>query len=191
MTYEMTGTIKKIGDLQTFPSGFEKRELLLNDEDPRFPQDIAFSFTRDRTKLLDQFAEGERAKVSFDIRCREFNDRHYIDLNAWRIERPADASPAAGIVHSAAAYGTPCVTVTGGREPVALTAYPSARHVATTCAGRMAYGAQRGCMHFVADASNASCERAVLVGGRWYPSCMAEIDPATILSNIRGLLGTS
>ena len=96
MTYEMTGTIKKIGDLQTFPSGFEKRELLLNDEDPRFPQDIAFSFTRDRTKLLDQFAEGERAKVSFDIRCREFNDRHYIDLNAWRIERPADASPAAG-----------------------------------------------------------------------------------------------
>jgi len=107
MTYEMTGTIKKIGDLQTFPSGFEKRELLLNDEDPRFPQDIAFSFTRDRTKLLDQFAEGERAKVSFDIRCREFNDRHYIDLNAWRIERPADASPAAGMPGAPAAAPAP------------------------------------------------------------------------------------
>lgn len=101
------------------------------------------------------------------------------------------ASPASGIVHIAAAYGTPCVTVTGAREPVALTAYPAARHVSTTCAGRTAYGPQRGCMHFVADASNASCERAVRVGGRWYPSCMAEIDPATIVSNIRGLLGTS
>jgi len=109
MPYEMTGTIKKIGDLQTFASGFEKRELLLNDEDPRFPQDIAFSFTRDRTKLLDQFAEGDRVKVSFDIRCREFNDRHYIDLNAWRIERPADASPAAGMpgAPAPAAYAAP------------------------------------------------------------------------------------
>ena len=107
MTYEMTGTIKKIGDLQTFASGFEKRELLLNDEDPRFPQDIAFSFTRDRTKLLDQFAEGDRVKVSFDIRCREFNDRHYIDLNAWKIERPEGVSPAAGMPASPAPAAQP------------------------------------------------------------------------------------
>ncbi|MBQ6102872.1 MAG: DUF3127 domain-containing protein, partial [Kiritimatiellae bacterium] len=103
MAYEMTGTIKKIGDLQTFASGFEKRELILCDDDPRFPQDIAFSFTRDRTKLLDQFAEGERAKVSFDIRGREYNERHFVDLNAWKIERPADASPAAGMPAAPAA----------------------------------------------------------------------------------------
>jgi hypothetical protein len=107
MPYEMTGTIKKIGDLQTFPSGFEKRELMLNDEDPRFPQDIAFSFTRDRTKLLDQFAEGDRVKVSFDIRCREFNDRHYIDLNAWKIERPEGVPSAAGMPAAPAAAAQP------------------------------------------------------------------------------------
>lgn len=107
MPYEMTGTIRKIGDLQTFPSGFEKRELMLNDEDPRFPQDIAFSFTRDRTKLLDQFAEGDRVKVSFDIRCREFNDRHYIDLNAWKIERPEGVPASAGMPAAPAAAAQP------------------------------------------------------------------------------------
>ena len=103
MTYEMTGKVKQIGDLQTFPSGFEKRELVLSDEDPRFPQDIAFSFTRERTKLLDQFAAGDAVKVSFDIRGREYNGRHFIDLNAWRIERAGEASPAQGMPAAPAA----------------------------------------------------------------------------------------
>jgi len=110
MTYEMTGKVKQIGDLQTFPSGFEKRELVLSDEDPRFPQDIAFSFTRERTKLLDQFAAGDAVKVSFDIRGREYNGRHFIDLNAWRIERAGEESPAAGMPAAApatAAYAAP------------------------------------------------------------------------------------
>ncbi len=98
MTYELIGTIKKIGDLQTFPSGFEKRELVVCDDDPRFPQEIPFGFTRERTKLLDQFAEGEKVKISFDIRGREYNGRHFVDLNAWRIEKDAAAdSPAAGM----------------------------------------------------------------------------------------------
>ena len=111
MAYEMTGTIKSIGDLQTFPSGFEKRELVLCDDDPRFPQDIAFGFTRERTKLLDSFAVGERAKVSFDIRGREYNGpsglRHFVDLNAWRIEKEAAASPAQGMAAPAPAPAAP------------------------------------------------------------------------------------
>ena len=93
MTYEMTGKVKQVGDLQTFPSGFEKRELILSDEDPRFPQDIAFSFTRERTKLLDQFAAGDAVKVSFDIRGREYNGRHFVDLNGFRLERLDISAP--------------------------------------------------------------------------------------------------
>lgn len=94
------------------------------------------------------------------------------------------ASPASGIVHIAAAYGTPCVVVTGARELPALTAYPNTRHLTAVCHGRREYGTERGCMHFVADATMVSCEHAVEVEGRWYPRCMTDIPPEKIANAI-------
>lgn len=94
------------------------------------------------------------------------------------------ASPASGIVHISAAYNTPCVVITGAREPVGLTKYPNTCHLTSTCNGLGEYGPQRGCMHFVADATMASCEDAVEINGRWYPRCMAKIPPETIANAI-------
>ena len=42
--------------------------------------------------MLKTFQEGSAVKVSFDIRGREWNDRFYVDLSAWKIE----AAPAGG-----------------------------------------------------------------------------------------------
>lgn len=91
--YEMTGSVVKVGELQTFPSGFTKRELVINDNDPRFPQEIAFSFTKDRAALIENLNPGDLVTVSFDIRGRSYQERHFVDLNGWRC-RPAD-QPAA------------------------------------------------------------------------------------------------
>ena len=33
MSYEYTGTVKKIGEVQTFPSGFSKREIVVTSEE--------------------------------------------------------------------------------------------------------------------------------------------------------------
>ena len=90
-------------------------------------------------------------------------------------------SPASGIVHISAAYDTPCVVVVGAREPTGLTEYPYTTHVTTECNGRHLYGPKRGCMHFCADATMASCEKAVEINGRWYPQCMAEIPPEAVV----------
>ena len=102
-------------------------------------------------------------------------------LMALAIVSSGIISPASGIVHISAAYDTPCLVVIGAREPKGLTEYPFARHITTSCQGRHTYGEKRGCMHFVADASMASCERAVEINGRWYPQCMAEIQPERIV----------
>ena len=96
-SYDLVGTVKQIGDVQTFASGFTKREVIVSDDDQRFPQDLAFSFARDRARLLDNVAVGDRVKVSFDIRGREYNGRHYTDLSGWRIEKEAAESPAQGL----------------------------------------------------------------------------------------------
>lgn len=105
-SYDMTGHIKEIGDVQTFPSGFSKREVVVCDDGERFPQDIAFTFAKDRARALDAFAVGDQVKVSFDIRGREYNGRHFVDLSGWKIEK-ADAagsqSPAAGMPAAAPA----------------------------------------------------------------------------------------
>ena len=90
-------------------------------------------------------------------------------------------SPASGIVHISAAYDTPCLVLTGAREPVGLTDYPFTRHISTDCTGRKHYHSKRGCMHFVADSTMVSCEKAVEINGRWYPSCMAGIPPLTVV----------
>lgn len=90
MAYELTGKIKKIFDQQDFPSGFYKQEFVVTTEE-RFPQDIKLDCLKEKVEMLKDLKEGSPVKVSFDIRGREWNERYYVDLSAWKIE-PADAS---------------------------------------------------------------------------------------------------
>ena len=75
--YEFVGTVKKIGDVQTFASGFSKRELVVTSEGERFPQDVMFEFLKEKADLLAPLSEADRVKVSFDIGGREYNGRYF------------------------------------------------------------------------------------------------------------------
>ena len=85
-TYEMSGTIKKIMDEQSFPSGFSKREFVITSED-EYPQTIKFVLFKEKARLVDALNVGERVKVSFAIKGNEYNERFYVDLNAFKIEQ--------------------------------------------------------------------------------------------------------
>ena len=87
MGYELQGTIKVIMDLQTFPSGFSKREFVVTVPDGRFPQDIKLTCVKEKADLLSQFSPGDPVSVSFDLRGNEYKGRYYVDLNAWKISR--------------------------------------------------------------------------------------------------------
>ncbi len=84
--YEMVGTIKHIMDEQTFPSGFSKREFVITSEE-EYPQDVKFVLFKEKGNLLDVLKTGERVKVGFGIRGNEYNERFYVDLNAFKIEQ--------------------------------------------------------------------------------------------------------
>lgn len=89
MAYEMTGTVKVIKDTQTSASGsFTWREFVITNEEDRYPQDILFRVTKDRCSQLDSISVGERLKLTFDIRGREYQGRFFVNLEAFRIERP-------------------------------------------------------------------------------------------------------
>ena len=106
MSYEITGTLKKVYDTQTFASGFTKREFVVTTEDDRYPQEVALACTRDDCAQLDNLQLGERLRVTFRIRGREYNGRHFVNLDAYKVERldsaggaedaPPDHDPFAG-----------------------------------------------------------------------------------------------
>ena len=87
MLYEMTGVVKVIGDIQTFASGFTKRELVITTDEERFPKDVAFAFTKDRCALLDTVTLGERLKITFGINGREYNGKYYVNLDGIKFEK--------------------------------------------------------------------------------------------------------
>ena len=86
-TYELTGCISRIKPVQTFKSGFEKQEVVINDKDAKFPQEIAISFMRDGVKKLAEYKVGDHVTVTFAIQGREWNERNFVDLKGLKIER--------------------------------------------------------------------------------------------------------
>jgi hypothetical protein len=84
--FEITGTVKKIFEEQTFGSGFNKREFVLTIEAGKFPQDIKFECVKDKVALVAALKPGAKAKVFFDLRGREWKESYFVNLNAWKIE---------------------------------------------------------------------------------------------------------
>ncbi|MBR6023115.1 MAG: DUF3127 domain-containing protein [Kiritimatiellae bacterium] len=95
--YDMSGTVKKICDLQTFPSGFTKRDLIVEEEkDGKWPNVVAFTFKKDATGKLDGLKPGDRVKVGFAVDGREWTDprtgavRYFTDLTGLFLEKLSD-----------------------------------------------------------------------------------------------------
>ena len=88
MAFSTSGKIKRIFDLQTFNSGFTKREFVVTVPD-KYPQDLCFGALKEKTSMLDSVKEGDEVTVQFDIAGREYNGRYYVNLNAWKLEKGA------------------------------------------------------------------------------------------------------
>ena len=50
---ELQGIVKKLGEVQTFPSGFQKREMVVVTEE-QYPQPISIEFLKEKGDLLNQ-----------------------------------------------------------------------------------------------------------------------------------------
>ena len=97
-SYELEGKIHLINDIQTFDSGFSKREFVVETTDSQYPQMVKFECVKDRTSLTDGLNQGDPVVVHFDIRGNEYQGRYYVNLNCWKLDRSGGgtAPPAAG-----------------------------------------------------------------------------------------------
>ena len=77
-----------VGDEQTFPSGFRKRELLVCDDDERYPQTFPVEFSGDNTDRAAAFQPGDHIAVEFSLRGHTTAaGRAFVTLRGFKVER--------------------------------------------------------------------------------------------------------
>ncbi|MEX2590107.1 MAG: DUF3127 domain-containing protein [Chitinophagales bacterium] len=90
MSYEVSGRIVKIFDTQVFNSGFQKREFVVETQE-QYPQPIKLEFFKDKCSVLDKYNEGDQVNVSFNLRGNEYNEKFFVNLQAWKMEKTGQA----------------------------------------------------------------------------------------------------
>lgn len=93
--FDYEGEVEEVLPVQTFPSGFTKRDLIINpDRESRYPNYVKFTFKKDNCALLDSVTKGQKVKVHFAIDGRKWEGakgvQYFVDLTAIRLEVMGD-----------------------------------------------------------------------------------------------------
>jgi hypothetical protein len=98
---EYKATLMKKMDAVRISEKFVKREFVVSDKHPQYPQTILFELVNDRCKELDAFNEGDEVNVHFNIRGRDWTNKegkvvYFVTLNAFKIvlEKKGEGVPA-------------------------------------------------------------------------------------------------
>lgn len=66
-----------------------KQEFVIETTTEQYPKKVCMSAWGEKADALRNVKVGDEVKVSFNIESREYNERWYTDVRAWRIERAA------------------------------------------------------------------------------------------------------
>lgn len=91
MAYEVEGTLHKVYNIENKSGSFQTREFVVKVEG-QYPQFVKLQLVQDRCSIIDNYPEGSKVKVSFDLRGREWQDKYFTTLNAWRIDQLANVA---------------------------------------------------------------------------------------------------
>ena len=96
MDLQVKGKLKIKSDLQTFDSGFTKREVVVTTDD-QYPQNIAVEFMKDKCALLDAYKVGQDVKISINLGGREWINpdgvaKYFNSITGWKIDKAAEAA---------------------------------------------------------------------------------------------------
>ena len=98
MSLELEGTLAQKLPVQSGNSArgpWAKQEFILEYPDGNFTAKACFTaWGQDKVQDLGKYQVGDKVKVSFNLKSREYNGRWYNDLQIWKIA-PAGAQPAA------------------------------------------------------------------------------------------------
>ena len=80
---EVTGKIISIGDTQKVgQKQFPVREFVLETEE-KYPQKLPIRVVGDKTPELNSYKEGDNVTVRINLKGREWNGKHFVNIEAW------------------------------------------------------------------------------------------------------------
>lgn len=91
MSLEYTGKVLQVKAEETFGSGFNKQSFVVSDPEEKYPQEVQFDCIKDNVKMLNEIRTGDKVTVKFNIRGREWNGKHFVNLEAWKVSRLGEA----------------------------------------------------------------------------------------------------
>lgn len=122
MALELEGTLRQKLGVQSGTSArgqWAKQEFILEFPDGNFTAQACFTaWGQDKVAELDKYQVGDKIKVSFNLKAREYNGRWYNDLQIWRISPAGAAAPTAPGAPAYPAQGAPSFPAqTGNSAP--------------------------------------------------------------------------
>jgi hypothetical protein len=98
--FEVQGTIHAIGETTEYgANGFTKREFVIlvtgDDENPSYPNYVAFELLKDKCALMDAYSIGNDITVHFNLSGRLWSaagkpEKCFNSLQAWRVNSAAN-----------------------------------------------------------------------------------------------------
>ncbi|MEA5403501.1 DUF3127 domain-containing protein [Arcicella sp. DC2W] len=83
-----------------------KQDFVLETED-QYPKKACFTAWGDKSADLKTFSLGDKLRVTFSVESREYNERWYTDLRAYRIDLAGDAPSSSAPVDSSRPSSAP------------------------------------------------------------------------------------
>ena len=84
--------INEIENIENKEGKSWKKQTFLIETSAEYNNQICFQlFGEEKTKLLENYKIGDSVEVFFNISSREYNNRYYHNIDAWKIEL-SDAS---------------------------------------------------------------------------------------------------
>ncbi len=65
---------------------WKKQEFVVETQE-QYPRKICFTLFNDKVSLLSGISEGDDLEVSFDVESREYNNKWFHNINAWKLEK--------------------------------------------------------------------------------------------------------
>jgi translation initiation factor IF-3 len=97
-SYSISGILYQIGQEQQITDTFKKRNIVIETLDPVYKDYITFELIQLNCDLVKDFKDGDRVKVFFNIKGREYQDKntgekkYFNSLRCWNIEKYSDSS---------------------------------------------------------------------------------------------------
>ena len=104
MALEIVGKLIKIlpeVSGQSQKGAWSKQEFVLETLDASYPKKVCLTAWGDKVADLKQFADGDAIKATFSAESREYNERWYTELRAFRIEASSEGGQDSGAGYSA------------------------------------------------------------------------------------------